>query len=205
MEDKGRNLLLLGALGVVAWLIYKKGVVGATIPPTTTAEEWWEEWTEKIRKEIPPTFQLTTQPATTPPTTTEQPAPQPEETQEAQIDIQLSPDIAGFNRTIPVIAHNYGIKIIEVRYITISGVPRKCSYYIQVEGEKDKLEKFFDEIGKLKGYTISKRKTLPIPPAFVHMRRKKTYLPYGLEKRFTAEPVFAPKPHFSMGYETKLR
>jgi len=183
MEDRGRNLLLLGALGVVAWLIYKKGVFGATITPTT---------------------QPTTQPTTTPPTT-EQPAPQPEETQEAQIDIQVSPDIAGFNRTIPVIADNYGIKIIEVRYITISGVPRKCSYYIQVVGEKDKLQKFFDEIGKLKGYVIRTRRTLPIPPAVVHMRRKKTYLPYGLEKRFTAEPVFAPKPHFSMGYETKLR
>jgi len=184
MEDRGRNLVLLCALGVVAWLIYKKGVFGATITPTT---------------------QPTTQPTTTPTTSTEQSAPQPEETQEAQIDTQVSPDIAEFNKTIPVLADNYGIEIIEVRYIVLPGIPLKHSYYIQVKGEKDKLQKFFDEIGKLKGYVIRKRGILPIPPAVVLMRRKKTYLPYGLAKRFTAEPIFAPKPHFSMGYETKLR
>jgi len=184
MEDKGRNLLLLGALGVVAWLIYKKGVFGATITPAT---------------------QPTTQPTTTPTAPTKQTPPQPEEIQEAQITISVSPDVVGFNRTIPVIANNYGIKIIEVRDITQKGNLGVCKYYIKVVGEKDKLKKFFDEIGKLKGYAIIMRRTLPIPPAVVHMRRKKTYLPYGLSKRFTAEPVFAPKAHFSMGYETKLR
>ena len=180
MEDKTRNLLIAGILGVGIWYLYKKGTFRAiTSLPTSTTQP---EETPTIQPEE---------------TTTIQPEEKIEE--EYKIIVFGAQNIAEFSKIIPTLADKYNIIIIEMKDTSPPEKKIAHEFYLKVSGLKSNIYKFEYETKKLKGYIVNRIR--PIVPPSIWVEPKIQYLQ---RLKFTAQPIYAPKPHYEITLDEDL-